>query len=71
VRSIAAREKHNFTDSGDLLWNKIVKLARCSPPLDALLLLDDQQSDALLLDNFLELGVTSLDGLDMNSGEVK
>jgi hypothetical protein len=71
VRSIAAREKHNFADSGDLLWDKMVKLARCSPPLDALLLLHDQQSDVLLPDNLWELGVTSLDGLNMNSGEVK
>jgi hypothetical protein len=56
VRLIDDGGERSFTDSGKLLREGMVKLAWCSPPLDDLLLLDDQQSEELLPDHLLELG---------------
>jgi hypothetical protein len=64
------RGEHNLADSDELLQKGILKLARCSPPLDALLLQDDPQSEALLPDHLLELEVISDSSMVMNSGEV-
>jgi hypothetical protein len=49
----------------------MMKLESLRSPLDAQILPDDRHKEALLPDYSLELRVTSLDGLDMNSGEVK
>jgi hypothetical protein len=58
------------TDSDEFLRNGTTKLEILRLPLDAILLQDEQREEALLPDYSLELGVTSLDGFDMNSGEV-
>jgi hypothetical protein len=68
--SIDDGNEHNLMDSDELLQKGILKLARCSPPLDALLLQDDSQSEALLPDHLLELEVVSDSSMVMNSGEV-
>jgi hypothetical protein len=70
-RWIGGSGEHYAVDSGELLWRGTVKFSWMRLPLDAILRQDDQPGDALLPDNLLELGVTSLDGLNMNSGEVK
>jgi hypothetical protein len=62
--------EHNLADSDELLWKGILKLAWCSPPLYALLLQDDPQSEALLSDHLLELEVVSDSSMVMNSGEL-
>jgi hypothetical protein len=56
VRLIDDGGERSFADFGKLLREGMVKLARCSPPLDDLLLLDDQQSEEILPDHLLELG---------------
>jgi hypothetical protein len=68
--SIVDGNEHNLMDSDELLWKGILKLARCSPPLDALLLQDDPQSEALLPDHLLEFEVVSDSSMVMNSGEL-
>jgi hypothetical protein len=70
-RWIGGGGEHYAADSSELLRRGTVKLSWMRLPLDAILHRDDQPGDALLPDILLELGVTSLDGLDMNSGEVK
>jgi hypothetical protein len=68
--SIDDGNEHNLVDSDELLQKGILKLARCSPPRDALLLQDDPQSEALLPDHLLELEVVSDSSMVMNPGEV-
>jgi hypothetical protein len=68
--SIDDGNEHNLTDFDELLHKGILKLARCSPPLDALLLQDDPQSEALLPDHLLEPEVVSDISMVMNSGKV-
>jgi hypothetical protein len=70
VASIVDGNEHNLVDSDELLHKGILKLARCSPPLDALFLQDDPQSEELLIDHLLELEVVSDSSMVMNSGEV-
>jgi hypothetical protein len=70
MRLIDDGGERSFADSGELLREGMVKLAWCSPPLDDLLLLDDQQSEELLPDHLLELGVPSIDGGLQSSGEI-
>jgi hypothetical protein len=68
--SIVDGNEHNLADSDEILQKGILKLARCNPPLDALLLQDDPQSKALLPDHLLELEVVSDSSMVMNSDEV-
>jgi hypothetical protein len=68
--SIVDGNEHNITDSGELLRKGIAELGRCSPPLDALLLQDDKQSEMLPPDHLSELKVVSDSSAVMNSGEV-
>jgi hypothetical protein len=68
--SIDDGNKHNLMDSDELLHKGILKLAQCSSPLDALLLQDDPQSEALLPDHLLEPKVVSDNNMVMNSSEV-
>jgi hypothetical protein len=70
-RLIGGVARRTVADSGELLQKGTAKYGQLRPSLDALILSDDKHGLALLLDHLLELGVTSLDGLDVNSGEVK
>jgi hypothetical protein len=54
---------------GDDLHKGTTKFSQLGPPLDALILPDDQQSDALLPDKLLELGMVGIVGYPENSGE--
>jgi hypothetical protein len=67
---IADGDEQIFTDSGELLWRESAKLARCGPPLDVLLLSDDNQGLALFLDYFLSSGLVAVVSHYMNSGGV-
>jgi hypothetical protein len=67
---IADGDEQNFMDSGELLWRESAKLARCGPPLDVLLLSDDNQGLALLLDYCLSSVMVIVISHDMNSGGV-
>jgi hypothetical protein len=64
---IANGDEQNFTDSDELLRRESIKLARCGPPLDVLLLSDDNQGLALFLDYFLSSGMVTVVSHDMNS----
>jgi hypothetical protein len=64
------RRQAIFADSGELLQRESAKLAWCGPPLDVLLLSDDNQGLALLLDYFLSSGMVAIISHDMNSGGV-
>jgi hypothetical protein len=57
-------------DSGELLRRGTVKFSWMRLPLDAILHRDDQQGDALLPDNLLELGVVGIVGYPENSSEL-
>jgi hypothetical protein len=49
--------ERSFTDSGELLRRGTVKYSWLRPPLDAKLLPDDEEGEALLLDLLLGLEV--------------
>jgi hypothetical protein len=55
---------------GKLLQRGSVKLARCEPPLDVMILRGDNQVLALLPDHRLELRVVAVDGTMKNSSEI-
>jgi hypothetical protein len=56
-------------DPDEFLRKGTTKLEILWLPLDAILLQDDLREEALLPNYSLKLGVTSLDGFDMNSGD--
>ncbi|KAK1660225.1 hypothetical protein QYE76_048384 [Lolium multiflorum] len=58
----------NFADSGDVLREKILKLAALRPSLDARLDQLNEDVEAHLLDHFLSSGVTSTVDFVLNSG---
>jgi hypothetical protein len=57
-------------DSGELLRRGTMKFSWMRLPLDAILHRDDQQGDALLPDNLLELRVVGIVGYPENSSEL-
>jgi hypothetical protein len=70
VVSIADGDERNFMDSDELLRRESAKLSRCGPPLGVLLLSNDNQALALLLDYFLSSGMVTDVSHEMNSSEV-
>jgi hypothetical protein len=69
-KSIGYDAELNGADSGELLRSGTMKFSWMRPPLDAILHRDDQQGNALLPDNLLELGVVGIVGYPENSGEL-
>jgi hypothetical protein len=63
VRSIADGEKHNFADSGELLWKGTSKFVVLQPLLHVVLLPNDLLDKALLPVYPSELGVVGIDGM--------
>jgi hypothetical protein len=61
----------NLADSGDVLRERILKLAALRTPLDAWLDQSNDDVEAHLLDHFLSFGVTSTVGFVLNSGGSK
>jgi hypothetical protein len=55
--SIIDGNERSFVDSSELLWRGTVKYSRLRTPLDAKLLPDDEEGEAILPDLLLELVV--------------
>jgi hypothetical protein len=69
-KSIGHDGELNGVDSDEPLRSGMEKFSWIRPPLDAILHRDDQQGDALLPDNLLDLGVVGIVGYPENSGEL-
>jgi hypothetical protein len=69
TRMIGDGVELTVADPDEFLRKGTTKLEMLWLPLDAILLQDDQREEALLPNNSLKLGVTSLDGFDMHAGD--